>query len=134
MKKKIFNFFIFISLENIFISRCSLIFRKDKYAIYFIENLIIMEIWMVEGVLVDPFFPIFAVFSTQIRGYQDLFNDSYFHYYDKNFWKNIKLKVKKWRRKISTSSFSFHLKIFLYHDVPWSFGKTDMHFILSRVS
>ena len=32
MKKKIFNFFIFISLENISISRCSLIFQKDKYA------------------------------------------------------------------------------------------------------
>ena len=55
MKKKIFNFFIFISLENISISRCSLIFRKDKYAIYFIESLIIMEIWMVEEVLVDPY-------------------------------------------------------------------------------
>ena len=82
MKKKIFNFFIFIALENISISRCSLIFRKDKYAIYFIESLIIMEIWMVEEVLVDPFFPIFTVFSTQIRVYQDLFNHSYFHNYE----------------------------------------------------
>ena len=82
MKKKIFNFFIFIPLENIFILWCSLIFWKAKYAIHFIESLITMEIWMVEGVVVDPYLSKKYGKNRKKWVYQDPFNHSYFYNYE----------------------------------------------------